>query len=115
MAEVSITKLFIGGIVPGPVLASLFMGYTIVWALAHPGSIPAPDLPMSFIQKPSASLHLIPVMLLIALVLGSIYAGIATATEAAALGVVGALAIAAAQGSMSAKVFGESFMGGVRL
>ncbi len=114
-AEVSITKLFIAGVLPGLVLAGLFMGYTIVWALIHPGEIPPPDRTMSFMDKLSASRHLIPVMALIALVLGSIYAGIATATEAAALGVVGALALSCAQGSMSATVFGESIMGAVRL
>jgi C4-dicarboxylate transporter, DctM subunit len=114
-AEVSITKLFIAGIVPGLVLAGLFMGYTIVWSLAYPDRIPPPDRTMSFTDKVRASRHLIPVVALIALVLGSIYVGIATATEAAALGVVGALALSWAQGSMNAKVFGASLMGGVRL
>jgi tripartite ATP-independent transporter DctM subunit len=66
-------------------------------------------------DKLSASRHLIRVMALIALVPGSIYAGIATATVAAALGVVGALALSCAQGSMSAKVFVESIMGATRL
>jgi C4-dicarboxylate transporter DctM subunit len=58
---------------------------------------------------------LIPVVALITLVLGSIYTGIATATEAAALGVVGALALSWAQGSLNAKVFRESLMGATRL
>jgi C4-dicarboxylate transporter DctM subunit len=114
-ADVSITRLFIAGVVPGLMLAGLFMGYTIVWALLHPERIPPPDLVMSFREKVYASRHLIPVVALIALVLGSIYVGIATATEAAALGVVGALALSWIQGSMSAKVFTESLMGATRL
>jgi len=114
-AEVSITRLFIAGVVPGLLLAGLFMGYTIVWSLIHPDRIPPPDRTMSFMEKIHASRHLIPVVTLIALVLGSIYVGIATATEAAALGVVGALALSWIQGSMDAKVFMQSLMGATRL
>jgi tripartite ATP-independent transporter DctM subunit len=114
-AEVSITRLFIAGVVPGLLLAALFMGYTVAWALLNPGKIPEPDRVMTFREKVHASRHLIPVVGLIALVLGSIYVGIATATEAAALGVVGALALSAVQGSMSRRVFMESLMGATRL
>jgi len=114
-AEVSITRLFIAGVIPGLLLAGLFMAYTIVWSLIHPDRIPAPDRVMSFAQKMHESRHLIPVVALIALVLGSIYVGIATATEAAALGVAGALALSWVQGSMSAKVFWQSLMGATRL
>jgi C4-dicarboxylate transporter, DctM subunit len=114
-AEVSITKLFIAGVLPGLLLAGLFMGYTIAWSLLHPGRIPPPDAPMSFLQKVSTSRHLIGPVALIALVLGSIYVGVATATEAAALGVVGSLALSGMQGSMNLKVFGESLMGATRL
>jgi len=71
-AEVSITKLFIAGVIPGLLLAGLFMGYTIIWALANPGKIPPADARMSFGEKIYASRHLIPVVLLIAAVLGSI-------------------------------------------
>jgi tripartite ATP-independent transporter DctM subunit len=70
---------------------------------------------MGFVQKLHESRHLIPVMLLIAAVLGSIYAGIATATEAAALGVVGALAISAVQGSLDWSTFKAALLGGTRL
>src|SRR5215218_2013406 len=114
-AEVSITRLFIAGVIPGLMLAGLFMGYTIVWSLAHPDRIPPPDRDMTFGEKVHASRHLIPVVGLIALVLGSIYVGIATATEAAALGVVGALVLSTVQGSMSGKVFMQSLMGATRL
>src|SRR5690606_24677389 len=90
-AEVSIARLFIAGILPGIMLAVLFMAYVIGWALLHPKEIPPADRIASLREKLWASRQLIPVILLIALVLGSIYTGLATATESAALGVVGAL------------------------
>ncbi len=114
-ADVSITRLFIAGVIPGLLLAGLFMGYTIVWSLMHPERIPPPDIHMTLREKLYASRHLFPVVALIALVLGSIYVGIATATEAAALGVVGALILSVIQGSMSVKVFMDSLMGATRL
>src|SRR3981081_685522 len=58
-AEVSITKLFIAGVLPGLLLAGLFMGYTIVWSLIHPDRIPAADENLTFVQKLHASRHLI--------------------------------------------------------
>ena len=114
-ANVSIAQLFIAGIVPGILLAALFSGYIVAWSLANPGKVPAIEERTTFAQKLFASRHLIPVVLLIAVVLGSIYVGIATATEAAALGVVGSLAISAAQGSLGRKTFVDSLMGATRL
>ena len=114
-AEVSIERLFIAGVIPGILLALLFMGYVVVWALANPEKIPPADRIYTFAEKLHASRHLIPVITLIVLVLGSIYAGIATATEAAAFGVVGALAISAFQGSLTRKTFSESLLGATRL
>lgn len=114
-ADVSISQLFIAGVIPGIVLALLFSGYIAGWALLNPGKVPPPDAPMTFMQKLSESRSLIPVVVLITAVLGSIYAGIATATEAAGVGVLGSLVISAAQGSMSWNTFKESLMGGTRL
>ncbi|HMQ72758.1 MAG TPA: TRAP transporter large permease subunit [Rubrivivax sp.] len=114
-AEVSIAQLFIAGVLPGMLLALLFSGYIAGWSLLNPGRVPAADTRATLAGKLRESRHLIPVMLLIAAVLGSIYGGIATATEAAALGVVGALLISAAQGSLSWETFRQSLMGGVRL
>jgi len=114
-ADVSIAKLFIAGVFPGLLLASLFSGYLIFWALMNPGKIPPPDTALSFGAKVYESRHLIPVVLLIVAVLGSIYAGIATATEAAAIGVVGALVLSVVQRSMSWTVFKESLLGATRL
>ena len=114
-ANVSIAKLFIAGVLPGIILAGLFMGYTIVWALMNPDKVPPADKELSIAEKLHESRHLIPVVTLIAAVLGSIYTGIATATEAAALGVVGSLLIAATQGELSWQNFRDSLIGGTRL
>jgi tripartite ATP-independent transporter DctM subunit len=114
-AEVSIAQLFIAGVLPGILLAALFSGYLIVWAWRHPELVPPPDRRLSLAEKLRESRHLIPVLLLIAAVLGSIYGGVATATEAAALGVVGALLVSAAQGSLTWKTFRDSLLGGTRL
>jgi tripartite ATP-independent transporter DctM subunit len=114
-ADVSISDLFIAGVIPGILLAALFSGYIVVWSLLHPGQIPPRDARMSFAQKVKESGSLIPVVLLITAVLGSIYAGIATATEAAGVGVVGALVLSAVQGSMNWDTFKESLMGATRL
>jgi C4-dicarboxylate transporter, DctM subunit len=114
-ADVSIAKLFIAGVFPGLLLALLFSGYIAVWALLNPQAIPAADRELSLREKLYEARHLIPVMLLIIFVLGSIYGGIATATEAAALGVVGALLLAAVQGSLNWTSFRESLLGATRL
>jgi len=114
-ADVSIAQLFIGGVIPGVLLAGLFSLYIALWAWRHPELVPPPDPPMSFAQKVAESRSLIPVVLLIAAVLGSIYAGVATATEAAGLGVVGALLLSAVQGSLDWATFRDSLMGGTRL
>jgi tripartite ATP-independent transporter DctM subunit len=114
-AEVSIAKLFIGGVLPGIMLATLFMGWIVVWALLHPDAIPPATECTTFVQKLAASRNLIPIVLLIGLVLGSIYVGVATATEAAALGVVGSLVLAAFQGSLNWKTFHDSLLGATRL
>ena len=114
-AEVSIAKLFIAGVLPGVLLALLFSGYIAGWALLNPRQVPAADRRYTLMEKFNESRSLIPVVLLIAAVLGSIYTGIATATEAAAVGVVGSLILSALQGSMSWQTFRESLMGATRL
>ncbi|MBL8307955.1 MAG: TRAP transporter large permease subunit [Rubrivivax sp.] len=114
-AEVSIAQLFIAGVLPGVMLALLFSGYLMFWAWRNPQQVPPADARMSFGQKLVESRHLIPVVLLIAAVLGSIYSGLATATEAAAVGVLGSLVISAAQGSLTWPTFRDSLLGGTRL
>ena len=114
-ANVSIAKLFLAGVVPGLLLAGLFMGYIIVWALFNKDKVPPADAAMSFGQKIYASRHLIPVVSLIALVLGGIYSGIATATEAAALGVAGALVLARIEGSLDWAKFKDGLVAACRV
>jgi tripartite ATP-independent transporter DctM subunit len=114
-ADVSIAQLFVAGVVPGILLALLFMGYVVGWALLNPASVPPAEGSMSLREKLWASRSLIPVVLLITAVLGAIYAGIATATEAAAIGVVGALLLSALQGSLDRRTFVESLLGATRL
>ncbi|MEL6503178.1 MAG: TRAP transporter large permease subunit [Pseudomonadota bacterium] len=110
----SIRELFIAGTIPGLVLALLFMVYTGATALFSKNWNPRVDAPMTLGQKLANSRFLLPVIALIVLVIGSMYAGIATATEAAAFGVVGALVLAAVQGSLTLTAFKDSLMGAVR-
>jgi tripartite ATP-independent transporter DctM subunit len=114
-ADVSIARLFMAGVLPGILLASLFSGYLVLWALVNPGRVPPADAPLTLAQKLHESRHLIPVLLLIGAVLGSIYSGLATATEAAAVGVLGSLVLSALQGSLGWATFRASLMGGTRL
>jgi tripartite ATP-independent transporter DctM subunit len=114
-AEVSIAKLFVAGVIPGMLLAALFMGYVAAWALANPGRIPPLERSTTLAEKLHASRHLIPIVLLIGAVIGSIYAGIATATEAAAVGVIGSLVLSALQGSLDRRTFMASLLGATRL
>lgn len=114
-AEVSIARLFIGGVLPALLLAALFMGWVILWALRHPEQVPPISVRTTLPQKLAASISLLPVLLLIVTVLGSIYAGIATATEAAGLGVVGSMLIALLQRSLHWSSFRDSLMGATRL
>ena len=114
-ADVSIAKLFVAGFIPGFMLAGLFSGFLVVWALMNPGKVPPRDATLTLTQKLHESRHLIPVVLLIVAVLGSIYAGVATATEAAALGVVGSLLLSLIQGSLNWQTFSQSLLGATRL
>ncbi len=114
-AEVSISKLFIAGVLPGLLLAAMFSAYIMAWALLNPTQVPAADPPMPLVKKLAQSLSLMPVVALIIAVLGSIYTGIATATEAAAVGVVGSLLISTLQGSMNWPTFRDALMGATRL
>ncbi len=110
----SITKLFMAGVVPGLVLAFLFMLYIIFWYFLRPSERPLPDKVIGFKEMVYESRFLIPVLFLVIIVIGSMYFGWATATEAAAVGVTGALILALSQGSLSWKTFGESLMGATR-
>ena len=113
-AQVSINRLFIGGIIPGLLLMAMFSAYVIGWALTHRDRMPQDIERVPFREKLWRARLLIPVVLLIVAVIGSIYTGVATATEAAALGVLGALVIAAASGGLTRATFAEALMGAAR-
>ena len=107
----SIAQLFIAGVLPGLMLAALFMGYVAVWGLLRGER---PEKTESKDGRIKDVLQLIPVVLLICGVMGSIYAGIATATEAAVLGVVGALLLSGLQGSLTKSTFVQALLGATR-
>ena len=110
----SIAKLFIAGILPGIMIALIFMTYVMIWSLINKKSMPTFKQDFSLMEKVRKSGKLIPVILLIVSVIGSIYTGIATATEAASLGVVGALILSYFQKSLSLKTFKESLLGATK-
>ncbi|MEE8365497.1 MAG: TRAP transporter large permease subunit [Gammaproteobacteria bacterium] len=114
-AEVSIARLFIAGVIPGMMLVVLFMGYTAIWSIFNADKLPkddTPDLPLK--EKLYMTRRLFPVLGLILFVLGSIYAGWATATEAAALGVFGALFLSFVTGTLNKETFTLSLLGATR-
>lgn len=114
-AEVSIGRLFIAGALPGLLLVSLFMGYTMIWAKLNKDELPsAPEEKISLADKVLALRKLLPIVSLIVFVLGSIYGGLTTPTEAAALGVVGALFLAIISGALSLDSFRDSLLGAVK-
>ncbi len=113
-AEVSISRLFIAGALPGLMLVILFMGYTMIWASLNKDKLPPADEPVSLANKFKASWKLLPVILLILFVLGSIYAGLATAVEAAVFGVVGSLTLSWFGKDMSWQTFKDSLMGATK-
>lgn len=109
--EESIARLFVAGVIPGLLLAALFMGYVMVWSMLNPDRMPPPEERVPWPEKLRAARSLIPVVLLILGVIGSIYGGIASPTEAAVVGVALSLVIARLQGSLTWDTFREGLMG----
>ncbi|MBM06979.1 MAG: C4-dicarboxylate ABC transporter permease [Oceanibulbus sp.] len=110
----SITKLFFAGVMPGLLLALMFMGYVAITSKLSKDWNPDIETDMSFADKLRNSRFLLPVFALITVVIGSMYLGFATATEAAAIGVIGSLTLALFQGSLNWHSFRESLMGAMR-
>ena len=110
----SIAKLFIAGIIPGIMIALIFMSYVIIWSLINKKSMPKILEEYSFLEKIKRSKQLLPIIILILAVIGSIYTGIATATEAASLGVVGALILSYFQKSLTLNTFKSSLLGATK-
>ena len=114
-AEVSILKVFLAGFLPGFLLMALFSGYIIVWALLNPEKTPKEEQRLSLREKLYRSRLLIPCVLLIVFIVWVMVIGWATATESAAYGVLGALAIAWWSGGLNRETFWQSLMGATRL
>lgn len=114
LADVSIGKLFIAGVIPGIILAFLFSGYVLVRCLINPELAPQDVEEVSWRDKFRALPLLLPVVFLIVMVLGSIYLGWATPTEAAAVGVLGSILFAFLSRSITWKIFWEAILGSVK-
>jgi tripartite ATP-independent transporter DctM subunit len=113
-AEVSLLQMFLAGFLPGGVVMLLYCGYIAIWSLMNPDKQPPPEPRMSFRQSIKESANLFPTLLLIVFVFGALISGAATATECAAWGVFGALAIAWWQNSLTLESFWASVMGATR-
>jgi C4-dicarboxylate transporter, DctM subunit len=113
--DVSIAALFMAGVLPGLGLMLLFSGYLVLWALRHPGQVPAGDAELRLVDKLRAGRHLLPVLSLIVLVIGAIYTGLATATESAALGVAGSLVLSRLEGSLTWRSFQDGLTAACRV
>lgn len=113
-ADASIIRIFLAGFLPGFLLMALFSGYIMWWSLRHPDRVPAADPPTTFLEKIRLSGNLIPCSALIVFIVWVLVAGWATATECAAYGVLGALALAAWSRSLTWPSFKEGLMGATR-
>lgn len=109
--EQSIARLFLAGVVPGMMLAAMFSAYVMIWALMNKERMPPVEPSTTWAEKGRALSLLLPTVLLIVAVIGSIYAGLASPTEAAVIGVVGALAIAWFSGGLDWEGFVTSLRG----
>ena len=114
IGDVSIGKLFVAGIVPGLFLAAIFSLYIMVRCLINPALAPAGADRHTWRQRIQAIPEIAPVLFLILAVLGSLYAGWATPTEAGAVGVIGSIVFAFITRSMTWEVFRASLMGSVK-
>jgi tripartite ATP-independent transporter DctM subunit len=110
----SIARLFIAGVIPGIMLALLFMGFIVGWALLNNSKMPPPDPYVPFAARVKASRRLIPVTLLILGVIGSIYGGLASATEAAVVGVFLSIALSWWSGTLTIEGFRDALLAATR-
>ncbi|WP_374449461.1 TRAP transporter large permease subunit [Stella sp.] len=101
---VAVTQLFLAGIIPGLLLSALFMATVVVWGLVSPRAIPRGES-YSWHRKAGATVGVLPFIVLIVAVLGSLYLGIATPTEAGAIGAVAAFFMALRRGKLDRSSF----------
>jgi tripartite ATP-independent transporter DctM subunit len=113
-ADASIIRIFLAGFLPGFLLMGLFSGYIMWWSMKHPDLVPAKDAPTTFMEKIKKSEKLIPCSALILFIVWVLIAGYATATECAAYGVLGSLALAYWSKSLTWQSFKDGLMGTMR-
>ncbi len=114
LSETSILKLFIAGVIPGLLLSLCFMGYLGIRATMNPALVPKAEIAPNWRDRLNSLIDLGPVAFLICLVMGSMYAGIASPSEAAAVGVLGAFLVSAGQRTLSANTIRMACLGAVR-
>ena len=114
LTQTSIPRLFLAGLVPGLALAVGFMAITMLICAIRP-NLGGTRRVFPFPEMVRALLQLIPIVLLFTIIIGTIYKGWATPTEAAAVGVAGAVLIAAFFGGVSVKMFTESILGTIKI
>ena len=114
-AEVSILKMFLAGVFPGVLLIALFSGCIALWALLNPDKTPLHTERYTLLERLRRSRNLIPCLALIVFVMAAMFTGLATATEAAAFGVLGALGIAWWSRSLNWASLRSSLVGATRL
>ncbi|QAA94652.1 TRAP transporter large permease [Pollutimonas thiosulfatoxidans] len=110
----SVIHLFMAGILPGIMVAGIFMGYVMIWALLNPSKMPPREASMPFFQKVHQSRRLFPLLLLIGAVIGSIYLGLASPTDAAAVGVALSLLMAYSSRTLTWASFVEGALAATR-
>lgn len=113
-ADVSIARLFVAGVLPGIMMVVLFSGFIMLWARLNPSRQPPRDPGVPLREKIRAARYLIPTVILIGAVIGSIYSGVATPTESAALGVLGSLLLAAFSRDLTWQTFTAGVFGALR-
>ena len=109
LAEESIGALYMAGVIPGLLLTTMFMAAITGMALIRPSIAPR-EPAVNWGEKLRLSVTILPVAALVFLVLGTIYTGVATPTEAASLGVVGAFVLAAIAGKINLPMLKETFL-----
>ena len=114
LAEVSIGKMFMAGILPGLLLAGIYSSYIIYRGIRNPAIAPRTQESYSWRERLVGLKDLAPTLILILMVLGSIYGGVATPTEAAALGVLGATVFAFLNRQMNLKILFDCLVGAVK-
>ncbi len=114
LSDTSIGRLFIAGVIPGLILAGMYSLYIVIACMVRPQDVPASSERFTARQRLAALKDLVPVLFLIIIVLGGIYAGLTTPTEAAAIGVLGALGLALAAKSLTWATLAQALLSSVK-